>query len=63
MVVEGLYMVIRCIFFLVFAQNFVVIYSTPKIINVSCNDNVMNLSYISMSFCAYTFFFEFFLDQ
>jgi hypothetical protein len=46
MVVEGFYMVIRCIFFLVFAQNFVVIYSTPKIINVSYNDNVMNLSYI-----------------
>ncbi len=43
-VVEGLYMVITCIFFLVFALNFVVIYSTPKIINVS--------------FCAYTFFLD-----
>jgi hypothetical protein len=34
-VFEGLYMVITCIFFLVFVLNFVVIYSTPKIVNVS----------------------------
>jgi K+-transporting ATPase A subunit len=43
--VEGLYMVIICIIFLVFILS-VVINSTPKIVDVSCDDNVMNLSYI-----------------
>jgi hypothetical protein len=38
--------------------------STPKMVNVSCDDNVVNLSYIIIvKFCAYTFIFEFFLDQ
>jgi hypothetical protein len=56
-VVEGLYMVITCIFFLVFALNVFVIYSTSKIINVSCNDNIMNLSYIIIVIlCIYIYF-------
>ncbi len=32
--------------FLVFTLNVVAIYSTPKYANVSCDDNVMKLSYI-----------------
>jgi hypothetical protein len=39
--------------------NVVIINSTPKIVNVSCDDNVVNLSYnIIVSFCAYVFMFE-----
>jgi hypothetical protein len=50
-------MVITCIFFLVFALNVFVIYSTSKIINVSCNDNIMNLSYIIIVIlCIYIYF-------
>ncbi len=59
-VVAGLYMVITCIFFLRFVLNFVVIYSTPKIVNVLFDDNIVNLSYIIIvSFCAYIFIFYF----
>ncbi len=32
--------------FLVFTLNVVAIYSTPKYVNVSCDDNVVKLSYI-----------------
>jgi hypothetical protein len=40
--------------------NFVVIYSTPKIVNVLFDDNIVNLSYIIIvSFCAYIFIFYF----
>jgi hypothetical protein len=39
--------------------NVVIINSAPKIINVSCDDNVVNLSYnIILSFCAYVFMLE-----
>ncbi len=56
-------MAITCIFFLVFTLNFVVIYSTPKIVNVSCNDNVMNLSYIIIVIlCIYIYFLIFFVS-
>jgi hypothetical protein len=62
--VEGLYMVIICIAFLIFVLNIAIKNSTPKMVNVSCDDNVVNLSYIIIvKFCAYTFIFEFFLDQ
>jgi hypothetical protein len=40
--VEGLYMATICIVFLVFILS-VVINSTFKIVDVSCDDNVMNL--------------------
>jgi hypothetical protein len=44
--------------------NVVIINLAPKIVNVSCDDNVVNLSYnIIVSFCAYVFMLEFFLDQ
>jgi len=43
--VENLYMIIKQIFFLVFSLNVVAIYSTLKIIDVSCNDNIVKLSY------------------
>jgi hypothetical protein len=43
--VENLYMIIKQIFFLVFSLNLVAIYSTVKIINVSCDDNIVKLSY------------------
>ncbi len=57
--VEGLYMVITCITFLVFVLNVVVINSTPKMLNVSCDDNVVNFSYyIIVPFHAYTLMFE-----
>ncbi len=57
--VEGLYMVIKCIAFLVFLLNVVVINSAPKMVNFSCDDNVMNLSYITIvSFHTYTFMLE-----
>jgi Mg2+/Co2+ transporter CorB len=56
--VEGLYMAITCITFLVLVLN-VVINLTPKTVNVSSDDNVMHLSYITIvSFHAYTFMFE-----
>ncbi len=56
---EGLYMVITCITSLVFVLNVVVINSTLKMLNVSCDDNVANLSYIIIvPFCAYTFMLE-----
>jgi hypothetical protein len=32
--------------FLVFASNVVVIYLFPKVVNVSCDNNVMKLAYI-----------------
>jgi hypothetical protein len=54
-------MAITCITFLVFALNVIVINSIPKMVNVSCDDNVVNLSYITIvSFHAYTLMFEFF---
>jgi hypothetical protein len=44
--------------------NVVVINSAPKMVNFSCDDNVRNLSYITIvSFRAYTLMLEFFLDQ
>jgi hypothetical protein len=52
-------MAITCIALLVFILNVVVINSIPKMVNVSCDDNVVNLSYITIkSFCAYTFMLE-----
>jgi len=55
--VEGLYMVIICIDFLIFVLNIAIINSTPKMVNVSCDDNVVNLSYIIIvKFRAYTFY-------
>jgi len=57
--VEGLYIAITCIIFLVFVLNVVVINSTPKMVNISCDDNVVNLSYyIIVPFHAYTFMLE-----
>jgi hypothetical protein len=57
--VEGLYMVITCITFLVFVFNVVVINLAPKMVNVSCDDNVVNLSYyIIVPFHAYTLMLE-----
>jgi hypothetical protein len=57
--IECLYMAITCIIFLVFQLNVVMINSAPKIVNVSCDDNVVNLSYnIIVSFYAYVFMFE-----
>jgi len=44
--VESLDMAITWIFFLVFASNVVVIYLFAKVVNVSCNNNVMKLAYI-----------------
>ncbi len=59
--VEGLYMAITCITFLLFVLNVVVINLTPKMVNVSCDDNVVNLSYyIIVPFHAYTFMLDFF---
>jgi hypothetical protein len=43
--VENLYMIIKQIIFLVFSLNVVAIYSTLTIINVSCDDNIVKLSY------------------
>jgi hypothetical protein len=43
--VENLYMIIKRIIFLVFSLNVVAIYSILKIINVSCDDNIVKLSY------------------
>ncbi len=40
--VEGLYMVIICITFLIFVLNIAIINSIPKMVNVSCDDNVVN---------------------
>jgi hypothetical protein len=41
--VENLCMIIKRIIFLVFSLNVVAIYSTLKIINVSCHDNIVKL--------------------
>jgi hypothetical protein len=61
--VEGLYMDITCIVFLVFVLN-VVINLTPKMVNVSCDHNVVNLSYITIvPFHAHTFMFECFFES
>jgi hypothetical protein len=39
--------------------NVAIINSIPKMVNVSCDDNVVNLSYITIvSLRAYTFMFE-----
>jgi hypothetical protein len=38
-------MIIKQIFFLLFSLNVVAIYSTLKIIDVSCDDNIVKLSY------------------
>jgi low affinity Fe/Cu permease len=52
-------MVIKCIAFPVFLLNVVVINSAPKMVNFSCDDNVMNLSYITIvSFRTYTLMLE-----
>jgi hypothetical protein len=40
--VEGLYIAIIRIAFLVFALNVVAIYSAPKDVKVSCDDKVVN---------------------
>jgi hypothetical protein len=54
-------MAITCITFLLFVLNVVVINLTPKMVNVSCDDNVVNLSYyIIVPFHAYTFMLDFF---
>jgi len=59
--IDGLYMAITCINFLLFVLNVVVINLTPKMVNVSCDDNVVNLSYyIIVPFDAYTLMFDFF---
>ncbi len=48
-------MAITCIVFFVFVLKVVVINSALKIINVSCDYNAVNLSYIIIGpFCAYT---------
>jgi hypothetical protein len=44
--VEGLYIVIIWITFLVFSLNVDAIYSNLKDVKVSCDDKVVNLSYI-----------------
>jgi len=44
--IESLNMATTWINFLVFASNVVVIYLFPKVLNVSCDNNVMNLAYI-----------------
>ncbi len=44
--VEGLYIVIIWITFLVFALNVAAIYLAPKYVKVSCDDKVVKLSYI-----------------
>ncbi len=44
--VEGLYIAIIWIAFLVFALNVATIYLAPKYIKVSCDDKVIKLSYI-----------------
>jgi hypothetical protein len=44
--VESLDMATTWINFLVFALNVVVIYLFPKVVNVSCDNNVMKLAYI-----------------
>jgi uncharacterized membrane protein YdjX (TVP38/TMEM64 family) len=63
-IVEGLYMAITCIVFFVFVLNFIVINSIFKLINVSCDEYVVNLLYIIIvPFCAYTFMFEYFLGS
>jgi hypothetical protein len=57
-------MVNICIAFLIFVLNIAIINSTPKMVSVSCDDNVVNLSYIIIvKFHAYAFIFEFILDQ
>jgi uncharacterized membrane protein (DUF485 family) len=62
--VESLYITITCITFFVFVLNVVVINLAPKIVNVSCDDNVVNLSYIIIvPFCAYTFMLECFFES
>ncbi len=64
-IVEGLYMAFTCIgFFFVFVLNVIVINSIFKLLNVSCDDNVVNLSYIIIvSFHTYTFMLEYFLGS
>jgi hypothetical protein len=44
--VEGLYIAIIWIAFLVFALNVATIYWAPKDVKVSCDDKVVKLSYI-----------------
>jgi len=44
--VEGLYIIIIWIAFLVFALNVVAIYSTFKDVKVSCDDKIVKSSYI-----------------
>ncbi len=44
--VEGLYIAIIWITFLIFALNVATIYSTFKDVKVSCDDKVVKLSYI-----------------
>jgi hypothetical protein len=62
--VEGLYMAITCIAFHVFVLNVVVINSVPNIVYFSCDDNVMNLSYITIvPFRAYTIMLECFFGS
>ncbi len=62
--VEDLYMAITCITFFVFVLNVDVINSTPKMVNVSCDDNVLNLSYITIvPFLAYKFMLECFFGS
>ncbi len=62
--IECLYMAITCISFLVFVLNVVIINLAPKIVNVSCHDNVVSLSYnIIVSFCAYVFMLEWFFKS
>jgi hypothetical protein len=55
-------MAITCIVFFVFVLNVIVMNSIFKLLNVSCDDNVVNLSYIIIVLIhAYTFMLEYFL--
>jgi hypothetical protein len=49
--VEGLYMAIKYIAFFIFVLNVAIINSAPKMVNVSCDDNVVNC----VISCIYTY--------
>jgi hypothetical protein len=58
-IIEGMYIVIIWIAFLIFALNVASIYSTPKDVKVSCDDKVVKLSYIIIiSFQPFTLIIE-----
>ncbi len=59
--VEGLYMAITCTTFIVVVLNVVVINSICKMVNVSCDDNVVICHILSCAIsCIYNYVLMFF---